>query len=305
LKLQKTNLGRLRITKKVSRILGEHLIYCCGACVRISDKGIEVLTEPTITYCPLHEALYGTKEITVDTVRKSIEMKIKGFGFCCAQRVFDAENIVPYGASEMMHFWLDKGLMDCAVVVSEGAGTVITDNGKLVQAIGSRLTGIIETSPVKEIIKRIERDGGIVLDKTNAHIDQVEGVRHAFDLGFKHVVVSVAGFQARSISEIREIEKNSEKEVLIFSVCNTCVRKVDVKHIAKADVICASASRILRKEIGRKALMQVGVAIPIYALTEKGKKLVLAYLAEFKDPLVIFRTKKLPYHVEERGPRLK
>ncbi|MDI6847985.1 MAG: DUF2099 family protein, partial [Candidatus Bathyarchaeia archaeon] len=78
-----------------------------------------------------------------------------------------------------------------------------------------------------------------------------------------------------------------------------------VKHIAKADVVCASASKILRTKIGNKALLQLGVTIPVYALTEKGKRLVLAYLAEFKDKLVVFRTGRLPYLVESRGPRLK
>jgi hypothetical protein len=38
---------------------------------------------------------------------------------------------------------------------------------------------------------------------------------------------------------------------------------------------------------------------------EKGKRLVLAYLAEFKDKLVVFRTNNLPYQTEGKGPRLK
>jgi hypothetical protein len=83
------------------------------------------------------------------------------------------------------------------------------------------------------------------------------------------------------------------------------VSKADVKHIEEADVVCASASKILRKEIGNKALMQLGVTIPVYSLTEKGKKLVLAYLTEFKDKLVVFRTGKLPYHVENKGPKIR
>ncbi len=302
---EKTTLGRLKTTEKVPCVLGEHVIYCCGALVRISKKGVEVLTRPTVKYCPLHEALYGTKEIDVDAVRKSVEMKIAGFGFCCANRILNAEPVVAYGASEMMRVWLEKELIDCAVVVCEGAGTVITNKGALVQAIGARLTGIVKTSPVKEIIKRIEAESGVVLDKAEARIDQVEGVKRAFDLGFKRVAVSVAGFQAEAISEIRKIEKIADVKVLVFSVCNTCVSKENVRHIAKADIACASASKILRKEIGSKALMQLGVSIPVYALTKKGKRLVLAYLAEFKDKLVVFRTKKLPYHVEEKGPRLK
>jgi len=287
------------------RVKGEHEIYCCGARVRISEKGVEVLTEPTVEYCPLHEALYGTKKIDVETVRKSVEMKIASFGFCCANRLFDAEPLVAYGASEMMHVWLEKRLVDCAVVVCEGAGTVVTPNGKLVQSIGARLTGIVKTSPIEEVIERVETEGGVVLDKASARIDQVEGVKRAFDLGFKRVAVSVAGFQAKAISEIRKVEVNAEADVLVFSVCNTCVANADVAHIARADVACASASKLLRAEIGKKALLQLGVTIPVYALTDKGKRLVLAYLAEFKDKLVVFRISKLPYHAEDRGPRLK
>jgi len=286
------------------RVKGEHEIYCCGAHVRISEKGVEVLTEPTVEYCPLHEALYGTKKIDAEAVRKSVEMKIAGFGFCCRDRVFDAEPVVAYGASEMMHVWLEKGLIDCAVVACDGAGTVITTNGRLVQSIGARLTGMIKTSPIQEIIERIEADDGVVLYKDSARIDQIEGVKRAFDLGFKHVAVSIAGFQAKAISEIRNFEASAKADVLVFSVCNTCVGNADVEQIAKADIACASASEILRTEIGDKALLQLGVTIPVYALTEKGKKLVLAYLAEFKDKLVVFRTSKLPYHVENKGPKL-
>lgn len=287
-------------------VKGEHEIYCCGARVRISEsRGVEVLSEPLVDYCPLHEALYGTKQVDVEAVRKSVEAKISGFGFCCGNRAFDAEPIVAYGASEMMRFWLEKGLVDCAVVVCEGAGTVITANGRLVQAIGARLTGIIKTSPIREVIGHVEAEGGFVLDKANARIDQVEGVKRAFDLGFKRVAVSIAGFQAEAISAVRRFEAGADVDALVFSVCNTCVGKANVKHIAKADVACASASKLVREGIGSKALLQLGVTIPVYALTAKGKRLVLAYLAGFGDRLVIFRTNKLPYLVEGKGPRLR
>jgi putative methanogenesis marker protein 8 len=287
------------------QVKGEHEIYCCGARVRISEKGVEVLSEPLIEYCPLHEGLYGTKQIDVEAVRKSVEMKIAGFGFCCANRLFDAEPIVAYGASEMMRVWLERGLVDCAVVVCEGAGTVLTSNGNLVQAIGARLTGIVKTSPIPEIITRIKREGGMVLDEKTAIIDQVAGVKKALSLGFKRVAVSVAGFQSKAISDIRSLEASGKADILIFSVCNTCVGEKDVKHIAKADIVCASASKILRNEMGRRALLQLGVPIPVFALTAKGKRLVLAYLETFKDKLVIFRTGKLPYEVEGKSPKLK
>ena len=77
-------------------------------------------------------------------------------------------------------------------------------------------------------------------------------------------------------------------------------KKSDVKYIVKADIACASASTILRNEVGNRALLQVGVTIPVYALTEKGKELVLDYLVVFKDKLVVFRTGGLPYEIKNR-----
>jgi len=286
-------------------IKGEHEFFCCGARVRVSEKDVEILSEPLVEYCPFHEALYGVKSISRDTVRESVRKKISEFGFCCSNRIFNFEPVVSYGASEMMQTWLKKDLIDCAVVVCEGAGTVITSNGDLVQSIGARLTGIIKTSPIPEVIERIKKDKGIILDESQATINQAEGVRRALDLGFKRVAVTVAGFQSKVISEIRKLEKNTEGDILIFSVCNTCVSQEDLEHIAKADLACAGASKILREEIGKRALLQLGITIPVYALTVRGKRLVLAYLADFKDKIVIFRTSSLPYESSGKGPRLR
>jgi putative methanogenesis marker protein 8 len=282
---------------------GVHEIYCCGSHVKINGKTVTVLTEPVVTHCPLHESLYGTKKIDANSVKKSVETKIEGFGFCCKDRDFDFNPIVAYGASEMMSVWLDKGLIDSAVVVCDGAGTVITSNSRLIQGIGARLTGIIKTSPIREVIEHIERNRGTVLEKSDARIDQAAGVKLAFMAGAKHVTVSVASFQAKVISDIRRLEKNEGKEVVIFSVCNTLAKKLDVKHIAKADIACASASTILRNEVGSRALLQVGLTIPVYALTARGKELVLEYLKVFKDKLVVFRSSTLPYEIKNKSPK--
>jgi putative methanogenesis marker protein 8 len=249
--------------------------------------------------------LYGTKSIDKESVRRSVEMKITRAGFCRPNRTFDADPVVAYGASEMMRVWLEKRLIDCAIVVCEGAGTVIAIDGELVQSIGARLTGIVKTSPIPRIIKRIEAKGGVVLDRKTARIDQVEGFKRAANLGFRRVAVSVAGFQAKAISEIRNLESLLDITALIFSVCNTCLTMKDVPHISKADVACASASRILRIRIGSKAVLQLGATIPVYALTNRGKRFILAYLAEFEYKLVAFRTGKLPYLPEGRGPTLR
>jgi putative methanogenesis marker protein 8 len=189
-------------------------------------------------------------------------------------------------------------------VVCEGAGTVITSNPSLVQGIGAHLTGIVETSPITEIIQHIKKDNGSVLDATTAKIDQAEGFKKAAEKGFKRIAVTVAGFQAQQITKVRMLEKKLGVEATIFSVCNTCTTKKDVQHIANADVVTASASKTIREQIGPKALMQVGVTIPVFAITLRGKKTMLTYLSSFNDKIVIFRA-HLPYIVEGRGPKLK
>ena len=143
-----------------------------------------------------------------------------------------------------------------------------------------------------------------MLDPATAKIDQAEGVEKAVKLDYKEIAVTVASFQANKITEIRRIEKNRGVNVTVFSVCNTCATEDDVKYIVDADIVCASASKIIREQIGSKALMQIGVTIPIFAVTEKGKRIILSYLSKFSDKVVVFRS-DLPYLVEGRGPRLK
>ncbi|MCS7112454.1 MAG: DUF2099 family protein [Nitrososphaerota archaeon] len=287
----------------LDRVVGEHEFYCCGARILLRRGEIKVLSEPRIVYCPLLESMYGVREVDVETVKRIVEEKVRGFGFCCGCRLFDSSMAVPYGSSEIISVCIDLGLIDCGVVVCDGAGTVITSNPKLIQGIGARLTGIIRTSPVDSTINYIRSMGGIVLDESTARIDQAGGVAKAIELGYRRIAVTVAGFDSSSIEAIRHIESERGVEVAVFSVCNTCASKEDAMRIASgADVVCASASRLIREIVGSKAVMQLGVAIPVYALTRLGKKLLLSYLTVFEDRIVVFRVHSLPYIVEGRMP---
>jgi len=284
--------------------VGEHEFYCCGARVLIEDGEIKVLTEPRITYCPLHEAIYGTKNLDREAVKRTVEMKVKGLGFCCEDRIFDESSVVPYGSSEIISVCMRKGLLDCAVTVCDGAGTVVADNAGLVQAIGARLTGIARTSPIRSTIRYIKAKGGRVLDEESAKIDQAEGVVKAAELAYERIAVTVASFNSDSIEKIRRFEKERTVQVAIFSVCNTCAEEGDVDRILiGADVVCASASKLIREKVGPKALLQLGLTIPVFAITRLGKELLLSYLVEFGESVVAFRTNRMPYLVEGRGPR--
>jgi len=284
--------------------VGEHEFYCCGARVLIKDGAIDVLTEPRISHCSLHEAIYGTKTLDKEAVKRTAEIKIKDLGFCCENRVFDESSVVPYGSSEIISVCMKKGLLDCSVSVCDGTGTVIADNAGLVQAIGARLTGIVRTSPIGSTIEYIKAKGGRVLDEESARIDQAEGTVKAAELGHQRIAVTVASFSSDSIERIRSFEKERGVRVAIFSVCNTCAEEDDVNRILRgADVVCASASRLIRERVGPRALLQLGLTIPVFALTRLGKELLLSYLIEFDESIVAYRTRRMPYLVEGRGPR--
>jgi len=282
----------------------KHLVQCCGAKVEIQDGKVEVLSEPRIHNCPLHESLYGFKVIDREAVKKTVEFKMQTHGFCCQNRAFNDTPVVAYGASEIIEACMGAKLLDSAVVVCEGAGTVITANPSLVQGIGAHLTGIIKTSPIKLIIQHIKTNQGTILDSRTARIDQARGFEKAAEMGFKKIAVTVAGFQAEHITRIRRLEKTLGVEATLFSICNTCTTQGNMKHVANADLVTASASRIIREQIGSGALMQLGVTIPVFALTKRGKQTMLAYLSRFDQNVVAFRA-HLPYIVEQRGPTLK
>lgn len=287
-------------------VIGEHEFYCCGARILLKSGELRVLSEPRIAYCPLMESIYGIREIDAEALKRIVEMKVREFGFCCEHRLFDPSIVVPYGSSEIISTCIENGLIECGVTVCDGAGTVVTANPKLVQEIGARLTGIVRTSSIKSIVEHIKSQGGMVLDERAAKIDQISGVMLAADLGYRRIAVTVTCFNSDSIEKIREIERERGLSVAIFSVCNTCATREDAERIALgADVVCASASRIIREVVGPRALMQLGVAIPVFALTNAGKRLLLSYLTRFEDKIVAFRVRGLPYMVEGRGPRLR
>ena len=124
-------------------------------------------------------------------------------------------------------------------------------------------------------------------------------------MGFKKIAVTIIGLNASAISEIRDVEsKYGGVKIAVFSTCNTLVEGSDVEHLKKADIVCASASKIVREKIGSHALMQLGISIPVFILTKLGKKLALTYLSNVDVPLVVSRA-KLPYIVEEKQPKLK
>jgi len=48
-----------------------------------------------------------------------------------------------------------KNVIDSAVLVCDGAGTVIVNRPEIVQGIGARMNGLFYTTPIKNMIVRL------------------------------------------------------------------------------------------------------------------------------------------------------
>lgn len=143
----------------------QHVFETLGKARVVVEKGkVAEVGKPLLKYCPSQAKIRGIKELNERVIKEDIEFRIQDFGLCTADREVELEVFVGFGTSETFMTALRRGLLDATVTVCEGAGTVITSNPALVQGIGARLSGVIETTPVEGIIKRIKESGGKILD---------------------------------------------------------------------------------------------------------------------------------------------
>ena len=258
-----------------------------------NGKVVEV-AKPLLKYCPLWAKIRGINELNEKVIKENVEFRIQDFGMCTADRGVELEVFVGFGASETFMTALHRVLLDATVTVCEGAGTVVTSNPALVQGIGARLSGVIETTPVEGIIKKIRDRCGEILDPPR--IDQVAGLQMALELGYERVGVTVSTLaDAEKCRAIR-------KRAVIFGVHLTGISRKDAEKFYKiADLITACASPHIRELAKEKALLQAGTAIPIFALTPQGKELLLERAKEIEETLLL-NTMRLPMLPEEKQP---
>lgn len=275
-----------------------HETLLMGAIARVYEDGsVEVVSEPKVLYCTYMRRTYGVRRACKEVIEYVLKLKMDKYGLFTPRRRFDLGSVVAFGTSEIISWGIEKEFFDCAVIVCDGAGTVVAKSPKLVQGIGAVMNGLLKTYPIPEVVDGIEKLGGIVLDRSSAVIDQAEGVRKAIELGCKSIAVSVIGLRCWEISEIRRIESRYGADVTVFSTCNTLAKASCITHIEKADYVCTSANHMIREALAKKALIQLGVTIPVYILTNKMKNLVLEYMKEFNEQYII-RKAILPYEEE-------
>ncbi len=283
--------------------MAEHMLEMAGALVRVRAGEVEVLTDPKVKWCPLRSGLYGHGVESRKTVESVLKRHMEELGMYGPHRVLElSERPVSFGASEMIADGMKAGLVDAAVVVCEGAGTVVAARPEVVAALGAHMTGLVRTEPIEEIQAGLRERGCILLDD-RCTIDQVEGYRRALAAGFERIVVTITGKRAFEAEEIRRRASTSAGEgPVIFVVHNLDVAEDQAEVLAETcDVVWGCASREVREVVGKRAKLQIGISIPVYALTDSGKRLVLNRALAFDESLVMHRA-TLPYGPEEKLP---
>ncbi|MDV0447122.1 hypothetical protein MsAg5_09960 [Methanosarcinaceae archaeon Ag5] len=266
----------------------------------VVENGLVVeVSEPEVVWCPLFDKMRGIKEISPAEVKKNMEFRIETFGLFTPDRQLDGfDDFVGFGASETMMSGLENGIIDASVSVCDGAGTVITKNPSLVQGMGARMSGLVYTEPIPETIQKIKDRDGIVLDEKTAVIDPVLGAKKAAELGFKRIAVTVA--DAETAAKVRAMQDEYNVYFMIIAVHTTGLSCAESEKIAKlADIATLCASKHLRSI---QPLLQVGTAVPLIAMTQEGRALLLERAKFVKSPLLV-NTMPLPYLPEQKQPR--
>lgn len=278
-----------------------HIMEMMGkARVVVKDGKVIEVGIPEVEWCPLFVKLRGVEKMTPDEIRKNMEARISELGMFTENRRLEFETtVVAFGASEIMMSGLTSGFLETTVTACDGAGTVISGNPALVQGIGGRMSGLIETEPIDAVIRGIKERGGTVLDPATATIDPAGGVRKAAELGYKKIAVTIA--DAETAKKVRKIESESGLDLFVIAVHVTGISREEAQELLdNSDIVISCASKYIRKLA--KPLVQVAAAIPLFALTKKGKELVIERAKNIESPILI-NTMPLPVIPEHKQPR--
>lgn len=288
-------------------VIGRHVVETAGARVLIDEDGPRLETAlkgetmfgcmqempppgPMVLSCPVRRRLYGIEEETGDSVLASVRENIQDYGmFTGERRLEDDARTVTFGASEIIADAMKAGMVDCAVMTCDGAGTVLLTRPEVVRAVGAHMTGMVSTSPIEATIEGLRERGAIILNETAA-IDQLGGVLRAMEEGFKSIAATVVGRESHLAHQMRVQAGASDVELFIFSCHNTGVCAFTAEILAGfSDVIYACASRPLRELIGPRAKMQMGSGVPVFAMTDAGKRLMLNSAVAMSEPLLLLK----------------
>lgn len=262
-----------------------HVIETLGKVKVVIENGeIVEVGSSEMKYCPMFHAMHGVEELNEAFIRKNINFRIEDFGMCTSDRVIEMDDAVTVGISEILKTNMEKGNIDCVVGACDGAGTLLMTNPRVVQGVGGRVSGLVSTTPITEVIEKLEDKGSVVLDSETAELNQLKGLKLALDKGYKNIAITI--LPSPMVEEIRNYPVDDDVNVYIFVAHTTGIKCEDVKMLFEnADIVTACASKAISDYADEHKPYYYGVKVPIFCASEDGRRLLDTRLEKINKPL--------------------
>lgn len=262
-----------------------HVIETLGKVEVVIENGeITSVGSSEMTYCPMFHAMHGVDELNEEFIRKNINFRIEDFGMCTPDRVVEMDDAVTVGISEILKTNMEKGNIDCVVGACDGAGTLLMTNPRVVQGVGGRVSGLISTTPIPEVIKKLEERDSVILDPKTAELNQLEGLKLALDKGYKNIAITI--LPSPMVKDIRDYPADDDVNIYIFVAHTTGIEQDKVGMLFdNADIVTACASKAISDYADKYEPYYYGVKVPIFCASEDGRRLLDIRLEKIGKPL--------------------
>ena len=249
----------------------KHVIETLGKVRVVIENGeITEVGESEMKYCPMFHAMHKVDELNEEFIRKNINFRIEDFGMCTPDRVIEMDDAVTVGISEILKTNMEKGSIDCVDGACDGAGTLLMTSPRVVQGVGGRVSGLVSTTPIPDVIRRLEEKGSTVLDPETAELNQLEGLKLAVEKGFKNIAITI--LPCPMVEEIRSYPVGDDVNVYIFVAHTTGIAADEVEMLFEnADIVTACASKAISDYADEHKPYYYGVKVPIFCASEKGR----------------------------------
>lgn len=250
----------------------KHVIEALGKAEVVIENGkITYIGEPVVDYCSIFDNGQHNGDLTKEFIKSNINKRIEEFGMCTPQRSFDVEDTMSFGTSETLKTNMINGNVDCVVGACEGVGTLLIDDADLVQGVGGRVSALISTTPIDEVIDNVGRDN--VLNPETAELNPLKGLEMAIERGYKNIAITI--IPTEMVRDLRQYPKPENVNIFIFVAHTTNVPQKEAEMLFDyADVISGCSSINIRETAEERKPYYAGKKVPLYAVTENGRKLL-------------------------------
>jgi putative methanogenesis marker protein 8 len=157
-------------------------------------------------------------------------------------------------------------------------------NSRVVQGVGARVSGLVSTTPIPEVIENLEARGSTVLNPETAELDQLEGLKLALDMGYKNIAITI--LPSPMVEEIRNYPVDDDVNVYIFVAHTTGSTPEEAEMLFEnADIVTACASKAISDYTDEHKPYYYGLKVPIFCASEAGREMLDNRLEKIGKPL--------------------